>query len=339
MRRPVLIALVLLLMEPFGTAAWAAPKKLRIVSAVYNQHFNPSEPVTFTVIVKNNEGTTNQFAEVDVTLTNTDTERESTLTPVLTTTIPANSTQPLTRSYTVAAGTYTVSFPLFDADGNKVDQINGKFPLHVGNETQSVAVFPEILSFGTIPPGRSMLPTPITVSWSNYRFNRLRLDAPFSIRIYTDNAARYRGIPGAIRRAPSAGLVSLDGKYVIPLKVWTSNFGPNIQEVGWDSSLAGPPPLDDDNEWIGPPLLEDTRNYGSSSWVRVPDFSEMTANPITWRRLMGQDPHDTRYVSDTNVTGDFTLKSPFTFYLATEAGATAVEGRYSATLIVELWSP
>ncbi len=65
----------------------------------------------------------------------------------------------------------------------------------------------------------------------------------------------------------------------------------------------------------------------------------MTANPVTWRRMIGQDAYDNRFVSDANITGDFTLKSPFTFYMATEAGAAAVEGTYTATLVVELWSP
>ncbi len=305
----------------------------------YDQHFNPNEPVTFTVIVKNNETRSNEFAEVDVTLTNTDTERESTLTPVMTATVLANSTAPLVRSYTVAAGNYTVSFPLFDGNGAKTDQVAGKFPLHIGSETEALRIFPEILSFGTLPPGRSMLPTPITVSWDYYRFNRLRLDTPFAIRIYTDNAARYQGVPGAVLKNSPAGLVSLDGKYALPLKVWCSNFGPDVQGTGWDASLAGPPPVDDDNEWIGPPLLEDRRNYDSATWVRIPDFSEMTSDPISWRRLIGQDPSDSRYANDTNRIGDFTLKSPFTFYLATEGGPIAVEGKYAATLIVELWSP
>jgi len=97
--------------------------------------------------------------------------------------------------------------------------------------------------------------------------------------------------------------------------------------------------VDDDDIWIGPPLLEGGRNLGSASWVRIPDFRDMSVNPITWRRLIGQDPFDNRYAVDSNVTGDFTLRSPFRFYLATEAGPAAVEGSYSALLVVELWTP
>ncbi len=321
-----------------STPALAA-KDLKILSIAYDQHFHPGDPVFFSVLVKNNESTS-QFAEVDITLSNLDTEAESTLTPVLTGTIPANSTLFLSATYTsLTAGIYSVSFPLFDGDGLRSDRIGGKFPIHVGTETESVRVFPEAIHLGTIPPGRFMYPTPIEVRWSYFRFNRLRLDQPFTIRIYTDNAARYEGTPNAVRRVSPAGLVSLNGRYVLPLKVWTLNFGPDIQETGWDAPLAGPPPVDNNDYWLGPRLLEGTRSLGSSAWVRIPDLIDMTADPVTWRRLIGQDPDDTRFVADSNVTGDFTLKNPFTFYLATEAGPTAVEGSYAATLIVELWNP
>ncbi|MBI3317553.1 MAG: hypothetical protein HYZ90_00165 [Candidatus Omnitrophica bacterium] len=336
--RPVLCFLFALCALGLLLAPPAFAIDLKIESASFDQHFNPGELVTFTVKLKNNEAST-QFAEVDVTLVNIDTEAETTLTPILAADIAANSTIELTRSYSVEAGTYTVSFPLFDGNGVRVDRIASSFPLHVGTETESLRVFPEAIHLGSLLPGRAMHPTPVTVEWNQYRFNRLRLDVPFSIRIYTDNAARYRGIPGAIRRASPAGLVSRDGRYVIPVKIWDLNYGPDIQESGWDAPLAGPPAVDEDDYWIGPPLLEGGRNLGSAAWVRIPDLLDMTANPISWRRLMGQDPHDSRFVSDTNRTGDFTLRSPFTFYLATDIGPTAVEGTYSAILIVELWSP
>lgn len=331
-----------------GPQSSLADATRKIASVSYDQHFNPTESVTFNVTVANTASTA-QFVEVDVTLVNVNTGAETTLTPVLTGTVPAGGTLPLTHSggtatynlqtLGIGAGTYTVSFPMFDGDGVRIDRVGGKFPLHVGTETESIRVFPEVIHLGAIPPGRFMHPTPIEVSWSFFRFNRLRLDQPFSVRIYTDNSARYRGIPGAVRKNSSAGLVSLDGKYVIPLKIWNLNYGPDIQETGWDSSLAGPPPVDEDSFWSGPSLLEGDRNRNSAAWVRIPDFSEMTSNPTSWRRMIGQDPTDNRFVADSNATGDFTLTSPFTFYLATESGAAAVEGSYAATLIVELWSP
>lgn len=318
-----------------------AQVNLRIVAVAYDQHANPDESFNVRVIVKNNESTT-QFAEVDVTVTNTATEQETTLTPVLGTNIPGGETRILSRSYRLAAGTYSVSFPLFDGNGVRVDRIQGKFPIHIGTETESLHVFPEVIPLGLIPSGRYMHPTPVEVRWSYYRFNRLRLDQPFVIRAYTDNAARYRGIPGAIRRGSPGGLVSLDGKYAIPLKIWCLNYGPDIQETGWDSALAGPPPVDDDNAWLGPPLLEGGRHLGGTSWVRVKDKAELSSSPFGWTRgegLIGQDPHSNVYAHEKNVTGDITLTSPFSVYVATEAGPIAVEGQYAGTLIVELWSP
>ncbi len=357
MRRGVWAGLAVLLLALLLPATPAeAGKNLKIVSVAYDQHFNPTEDVRFTIVVKNNEATA-ESAEIDVTLSNIDTEAETTLTPVLTGTAGAGGTVSLSTTYRVAAGTYTVSFPLFDGDGVRVDRVAGKFPLHIGTETESIHVYPEVIQLGTLPPGRYMHPMPIEVRWNYYRFNRLRLDQPFTVRIYTDNATRYAGIPGALRRLSGGGLVSLDGRYVIPLKVWCLNFGPDIQETGWDVGLAGPPPVDEDDAWIGPPLLEGKlratytgssyapgayavgRNVGSASWVRIPDLTDMTANPTSWRRLIGQDPHDDRFVSDSNPTGDFTLRNPFTFWLATEAGPAAVEGSYAATLVVELWNP
>lgn len=333
-RAPAALAFALVLLFP----ALCQAQQIRIVSVDYRQHFRPNEPVQFTVVIQNDDPTV-QFAEVDITLTNLDTEQEITLTPVLTGFVPAGQTLPLVGAYILQPGLYTVSFPLFDGNGVVRDRLGGKFPLRIGSETESVRVFPEVINLGTIPPGRYMHPIPVEVSWNFYRFNHLRRAQPFTIRIYTDNAARYQGIPGAVRRSSGAGLVHMSGRYVLPLKIWNLNFGPDIQETGWDASLAGPPPVDEDDYWLGPPLLENTRSFGAAAWVRVPDFTDMTANPVTWRRMIGQDAYDNRFVSDANITGDFTLKSPFTFYLATEAGPTAVEGTYTATLVVELWSP
>ncbi len=332
-------SLVFALLFLLPTPPAFAGKKLQLVSVDYLQYSHTGEPVQFRVIVQNND-TTAQFAEVDITLSNLTTRVETTLTPVLTTSIniPVGGRTTLTRSYSIPAGDYTVLFPLYDGDGVSVDRLNGRYAIHIGTETESIQVFPETIQLGPIPPGRAMHPMPISVSWNMFRFDRLRQAQPFCIRVYTDNGTRYRGVPGMISRPSPAGLVSSDGRYVIPIKIWNLNYGPDIQETGWDAGLAGPPPVDDDNFWVGPPLLEG-RNLGSQGWVRVPDLVDMTAKPTSWRRLIGQDPHDTRFVNDINPAGDFTLKKPFTFYVATDAGAAAVEGNYATTLVVELWNP
>lgn len=336
---PWLLCVLAVILCP--TSAWAA-KNLKVTGTAFNQHVLPSENVTFTVTVQNNEPT-NEGAELVIISTNQETGVETVLADVGSGAgnVPANGgTFTFTETVGVqAAGRYTMTFRILDGDALRSDQLNAKFPLHVGTEEESLRVFPEVIHFGTIPPGRYLHPMPIEIRWSFFRFNRLRKDQPFSIRIYTDNAARYEGIPHALGKTSPAGLVSLNGRYVIPIKCWTINFGPDIQETGWDAAIAGPPPVDDDDYWLGPPLIEGTRSYGSANWVRIPDLVDMTPNPITWRRLIGQDQYDSRFVADANVTGDFTLKSPFTLYLATEAGPTAVEGSYVANLVVELWAP
>ena len=244
------------------------------------------------------------------------------------------------QSTTSATGTYTVTFRILDGDAVRSDQLTGKYPIHVGLEADELHVFPDALHVGTLQPGRSMHPVPLEIRWNFFRFNQLAHDQPFYIRVYTDNAARYRGIPGAIRRNGPAGLVSSDGRYTIPMKIWTANFGPDVQETGWDNDMMGPPPVDDDTFWRGPLLTTPgEREAGAVAWARIPDFSEMSSDPSSWRRLIGQDPDDSRFVADTNITGDFTLPSPITAYVATETGPTSVAGTYSATLIVELYSP
>lgn len=172
------------------------------------------------------------------------------------------------------------------------------------------------------------------------------------MRIYTDNHRRYQGVEDAIYsgRVASqeggsasalgtpAGLVSSDGKYTMPLKVWCLNFGPDVEE-GWDANLLGPPPVKEDYYWKGPLLDNGRRDPSRVAWEWIPDYVDMTADPSTWRKLIGQDSFDTHYVSDANPTGDFMLPSPFQIYLAYETSPTAVAGAYSTELIIEIYSP
>ncbi|MBI4313233.1 MAG: hypothetical protein HY594_00300 [Candidatus Omnitrophica bacterium] len=317
--------------------AWAST--LRILNASYQQHFTPGEPMTFRVMVQNLEPTP-QGIELLVILTNLTTGAETVPLDVGTPgTVAAGAVFTFTPSTTAEPGIYTVSFRILDGDGIRSDQITGQYPIHVGTQGDTLHVFPDSLHLGALLAGRHMHPIPLEIRWNFYRFNELRLDQPFSVRIYTDNASRYRGIPGAIRQGSPAGLLSENGRYSLPLKIWSANFGPDVQETGWSGDLAGPPPVDDDTFWIGPLLADGDREVGAVAWLRIPDFSEMSSDPGSWRRIIGQDPHDSRFVSDTNKTGDFTLPSPVTVYVAAETGAGSVQGNYSATLVVELYSP
>lgn len=316
----------------------AAAQDLKIVDFSFSQHILVNEAVTFAVRVKNNESSS-QDAFTVIILTNSAKGLELEVDSA-TQTIPGGETRVLTSNFTfTVTGIYTVSLRVHSSANVRLDRVTAKFPIHVGTNTDLLHVFPEALNVGTIPPGRFVLPVPLEIRWDFYRFNQLALDQPFAIRVYTDNAARYRGIEGAVRQASPAGLISDDGRFTIPVKLWTVNFGPDVQETGWDPDLVGAPPVDDDTFWRGPLLTDGTRDSGAAAWLRVPDLSEMSANPATWRRLIGQDSYDTRFVTDNNVTGDFTLPSPVTVYVATEVGPTAVHGQYSATLVVELWTP
>lgn len=329
-----LLLLVGLVLAP--APAWALT--LRILDASYDQHVVDGGLWTVRVRVQNLEPNT-QAMELVVILTNQVTGEATTPIDVGGPSIVSGGIHTFVQSTGVSAGRYTVAFRILDGSAVRSDQITGRYPLHVGTNTDLLHVFPDALSLGTIPPGRFMHPIPLEIRWDFYRFNRMATDQPFAIRVYTDNAARYRGLPGALHPTSPAGLVSDDGRFSIPLKIWTVNFGPDFDETGWKASAMGPPPVDDDTFWKGPLLTNGEREVGAVAWLRVPDYSEMTSDPSSWRRLIGQDPADQRFVNDTNVTGDYTLASPVTVYLATEGGATTVQGRYSATLVVELWSP
>jgi len=101
----------------------------------------------------------------------------------------------------------------------------------------------------------------------------------------------------------------------------------------------GPPPVNDDTMWIGPLLNTGEYDEDRAAWLRIPDWIEMTSNSDSWRDLISQDPFDAGTVSDSNQTGDATLKSPFEVYLATQAGPSAVYGKYHSRLIIELFTP
>lgn len=323
---------------------------VEIVDYQYYTHFNPGESVTFTIKLKNN---TNVIQEVQglfaLTKQGTDTSIENyTVAEV----IGAGTTTTHTTAWTAAAGLYTVTIKSYG--GGALSQTTyAPLPVHVGKTTDSVAAFPKVLDMGALQYGRYMHPVPVEISWDFYeRSHQIRKDQPWYMRIYTDNHKRYKGTDGAIysgrtatqeRGSASAmgspaGLISSDGRYTIPLKVWCLNFGPDVEE-GWDTNLLGPPPVKEDYYWKGPLLDNGKRDNSRVAWEWIPDYIDMSADPAAWRKLIGQDPFDTHYVSDSNPTGDFTLTSPFQIFIAYETSPTAVEGKYWSDLIIEIYSP
>lgn len=318
---------------------------LNIEGYTYYTHFTAGEQVTFKVTVKNvgdAAGLINSY--LNVVLTNQTTGAEVAPYPAsaaLGANLAVGETANLEATWTTVAGRYSVTLIVYSGADAELDREYGAWPVHVGSSasTETLSAFPTIVDFGILPSGRYMHPVPIQVTWDFFLYNRLRHDKPWFMRMYTDNSTRYKGIPNAIYHGSPAGLVSADGHYTIPLKVWCLNYPPEEQEMGWSGTLSGPPPVDDDAYWRGPMLDDGTRYESKVSWARIPDYSEMTSDRGTWRVLIGQDQYDEQYATDTNPTGDLTLDSPFSTYLALETSPTAVKGNYSCELIVELYSP
>ncbi|MDD5449358.1 MAG: hypothetical protein PHO42_02010 [Candidatus Omnitrophica bacterium] len=334
---------------------------LKIIDYHYDTHFIPGEKTRFSATVKNNEASASPLVNLSIILTNIATGVSiDPAAEALNNTIFGNTTSTIETADVIGgdwktiAGLCSVSISILDTStGTRYDRVYGTEPVHVGTAVDSVAAFPRVLDLGALQYGRYMHPVPIEISWSFFGYSsQIRKDHPWYMRIYTDNHRKYRGIDGAVysqrietqgyegasAHGSFAGLVSSDGKYTIPLKIWCLNFGPDVEE-GWDTNLLGPPPVKEDYYWKGPLLDNGKRDYSRAAWARIPDYTDMSADPATWRRLIGQDPYDTHYVSDSNPTGDFTLTSPFQAFIAYETSPASVMGKYSTDLILEIYSP
>lgn len=329
-----------------------AAKNISIVNYNYNTHWTPGETVTFTITLKNNEPDA-QAAYALFALTKQGSETSTELYTPSTGAMASGASATVTKTWTAVAGLYSVTIKAYDSADLVTQTIYAPLPVHVGTTTDSVAAFPKVLDLGALQYGRFMHPVPVEISWDFYeRSQQIRKDQPWYIRVYTDNHKRFKSIDGAIYSGrvatqggggadaigSPAGLVSSDGKYVIPLKAWCSNFGPDVED-GWDDTLMGPPPVKEDYYWKGPLLDNQKRDTQRVAWQWIPDYIDMTADHTTWRKLIGQDSFSSFYVSDSNPTGDFTLPSPFQMFIAYETSPTAVEGKYWTDLIIEIYSP
>jgi len=318
---------------------------IQFLNYSYQHNFTYGQTFNFTATVKNNTASNITTAYLVAALTNTATGAEIDSAASLPSTIQNNGAAItfVTQGWAVLppAGKYTVTLIIYGNGDIEQGRKYGAFPVRIGSSStaEKLQAFPTVLDFGIIPYGRHMHPIPLEITWDFFLFNVQGKQQAWYMRIYTDNTTRFKGIENAVHIASPAGLVSSDGKYVIPLKIWCLNFPPDDQEMGWDTTLSGAPPVDDDTYWKGPMLDNGKRNEDKAAWLRIPDYSEMTSDRGTWRNLIGQDITDTQYVTDVSRTGDFTLSSPFSAYLATETDPTSVKGSYSCNLILEIYAP
>jgi len=323
---------------------------IEIADYSYKHNFTAGDTVTFAATAKNNGPTIAnppgpEYFYLDVVLTNQATGVEIERTSGGVTNLATGGRISLTATWPSTAGTFTIAIRIVGSDDgineSVVTNVFGAYPVRIGSgpATEKLQVSPTTLDFGVLPYGRHMFPIPLEIKWDFFLYNVLGEQRPWYMRIYTDNKTRYKGIQESVYTQSPAGFISSDGKFSMPLRVWCLNYPPEDQEMGWDSALSGPPPVNDDTYWKGPILDTGERFENKAAWLRIPDYSEMTADRGTWRNLIGQDITDTQYATDVNRTGDFTLKSPFSVYFATETSPTSVKGNYSGTLIVEIYSP
>ncbi|OIO80714.1 MAG: hypothetical protein AUJ89_02650 [Candidatus Omnitrophica bacterium CG1_02_43_210] len=341
---PAILFSALILSNSHAFAAQSA----RVIGYNYHQNTTASNQIIFSTSIQNTGDAIAApgYIYVQVILTSRGTGVGSYPGGATSTAVLApGATFRSTTNWASVAGQYTITLVIYGSeDGITETELSreyGAFPVRVGaNPTaEKLQIFPTMIDFGVIPYGRHMHPAPLEVKWDFFLYNVMHHQQPWYMRIYTDNTTRYRGIEDSVYKGSPAGLVSSDGKYTLPIKTWCLNYPPDDQEMGWDTVMSGPPTVDDDTYWIGPYLDSGERYENKAAWIRIPDYNEMTSDRATWRNLIGQDIYDTQYVTDVNPTGDFTLTSPISVYFATEAGPATVKGNYSATMILEIYSP
>jgi len=141
---------------------------------------------------------------------------------------------------------------------------------------------------------------------------------PWIMRVYTDNS-NYAGIAGTLNRLGPAGLVSTDGKFVIPIKLRCPNFA--------------------QNEWRNVPDINQAgyRNYLPSSPKRRNVHSDLV--------IMGIDPRNAEWVAgpnnilfdaDDNILGDITIETPFDIEFKAMFDSKSVKSNYTANIYVEI---
>jgi len=141
---------------------------------------------------------------------------------------------------------------------------------------------------------------------------------PWILRVYTDNF-HYTGVGGASRPASPAGLVSMDGRFVIPLEVHSPVYDEGIWRRIPDLSDPDPIPYQPDPD-LRPVVYTDCVLMGidprNGAWVAGPDGALFTV--------------------DDSLLGDFTTATPCEILVRANADATAAAGEYETFLYLEI---
>lgn len=140
---------------------------------------------------------------------------------------------------------------------------------------------------------------------------------PWIMRIYTDNNI-YSGISGAVKAQNPAGLVSIDGRFVIPLFVNAPNMDIHYKAV---------PDINQNNyKPYSPARLNAPAKYADCV-------------------IMGVDPRNEYWVAgdngilfdeDDNAVGDITAPTPFDLKFKAGFDERAVASNYTANLYIEI---
>ena len=174
-------------------------------------------------------------------------------------------------------------------------------------------VFTESVTFKITKPGKQEIGVIVVDGLYNGEY-------PWIMRAYTENL-HVSGIGGSLHVPPPAGLVSEDGQFVVPLFISSPSFGaeggrriPDLSEPEYMPYAPDPDP--GHASYTDCILLGiDPRN---GAWVAGPDGLLHTA--------------------DDNFIGDNTVATPFEMVLQADVPPSAVRGKYTATLYIEIVS-
>jgi len=140
---------------------------------------------------------------------------------------------------------------------------------------------------------------------------------PWRMRCYTDNL-HFAGVAGSIHTASPAGLVSTDGRFVVPLLIHSPVFG--------------------EDSWRAVPDINDAKTVPYKPAL-TPGGSETTECIV-----LGIDPRNANWVAgpdnllftrDDIPLGDFIWETPFELSLRADFDAGSVQGTYDTYLYFE----